>query len=189
MEAYAIEFPEDAMRLYFISNHDENSHSGSEYERLGNAVRVCAVLCFTAANSIPLLYSGQEIPSKKRLLFFDKDTIDWSAQCMMEDFYTTLLQLRKNNSALWTNDPTNELVLVETTDQNKTVLAFIRKSEKDAVLVMVNLSGKSMIKFRLTDLVETGTYRSIWSGLTIDIDDETDFELEAWEYLVYEEVK
>jgi hypothetical protein len=46
-----------------------------------------------------------------------------------------------------------------------------------------------MIKFKLTDLVETGTYRSIWSGLTIDIDDETDFELEAWEYLVYEEVK
>jgi alpha-amylase len=189
VEAYDSEFPEDAMRLYFISNHDENSHSGSEYERLGNAVRACAVLCLTAANGIPLLYSGQEIPNKKRILFFDKDTIDWTSQCMLEDFYATLLRLRKNNTALSANDPNNQLVVVQTNDQHKTVIAFIRKSATDAILVMVNLSGKSMIKFKLTDLVETGTYRSIWSGLTIDIDNETDFELEAWEYLVYEEVK
>jgi alpha-amylase len=189
LQAYSTEFPANAMRLFFITNHDENSHSGCEYDRLGNAVRACAILCFTAANSIPLLYSGQEIPNKKKLLFFDKDTIDWSSQCMLDDFYKTLLQLRKRNSALWAGDPNNQLVSVNTTDENKTVLGFISKSNKDAVLVIVNLSGKSMIKFRLIDLVETGTYRSIWSGFSLDIDEETDFELQAWEYLVYEKIK
>jgi len=76
---YAIErkaFPADAYRMQFITNHDENSWDGSEYERMGDAVKTFTVLTFTFPG-IPLIYSGQESAMSKRLRFFDKDTIPW----------------------------------------------------------------------------------------------------------------
>ena len=41
--------PAWALRLMFTSNHDENSWSGSEFVRLGPAVRVMTALTFSAA--------------------------------------------------------------------------------------------------------------------------------------------
>ena len=40
-------------------------------------------LLFSAClyDGLPLIYSGQELPNKKRLMFFDKDEIDWSEPC------------------------------------------------------------------------------------------------------------
>lgn len=39
--------PHEAFRLMFTSNHDENSWAGSEFERMGDAARVMALLTFT----------------------------------------------------------------------------------------------------------------------------------------------
>lgn len=49
LSKYQTEFPASAIRLFFTSNHDENSHSGSEYERMGDAAIPFAVLCTTGA--------------------------------------------------------------------------------------------------------------------------------------------
>lgn len=76
LQYYHTMFPPEALRAFFTTNHDENSHSGSEYERMGDAARAFAVLCCTW-NGLPLIYSGQELPNYKRLKFFDKDQIDW----------------------------------------------------------------------------------------------------------------
>jgi len=37
LRRYENAFPKNAIRMFFTSNHDENSHSGSEYERMGHA--------------------------------------------------------------------------------------------------------------------------------------------------------
>ena len=92
-------FPPEAIHAYFTTNHDENSHSGSEYERLGDAAMAFAVLCCTW-NGVPLIYSGQEMPNKKRLDFFDKDPIPWTGQFALHSFFKALLELRKRNPAL-----------------------------------------------------------------------------------------
>ena len=189
LKEYKNDFSAEAMRLFFITNHDENSHSGSEYERLGNGVRAFAILCATAPNSIPLIYSGQEIPNKKKLLFFEKDEIDWNYQCLLQDFYATLLQLRKNNSAFGAGDCGGTMEFIYTSDLQQNIMAYLRSNEQDAVLVMLNLTPKSMIKFSLKGFLNKGKYRSIWSGLEIDIDEETHFELQAWDFLVYEKVR
>ena len=42
---YAHQFPPNALRAFFTTNHDENSHNGSEYERLGDATLPFAVFC------------------------------------------------------------------------------------------------------------------------------------------------
>jgi len=36
-------YPQDAYRMYFTSNHDENSWNGTEYERLGDGAKTFAV--------------------------------------------------------------------------------------------------------------------------------------------------
>ena len=74
---YANQCTIHAEKLLFTTNHDENSWNGTEYEKYGDAAMAFAV--FTATwRGIPLIYSGQELPNKKRLRFFDKDEIEWS---------------------------------------------------------------------------------------------------------------
>jgi len=70
-------FPSNAIRMNFITNHDENSWNGTVEERMGEASKAMAVLTYTVPG-MPLIYSGQEAGLDKRLLFFEKDEIDWS---------------------------------------------------------------------------------------------------------------
>jgi glycosidase len=76
-------YPPDAYRMYFTSNHDENSWSGTEFERMGANHLVAFVVSATAESSMPLLYTGQEVSMRKRLRFFDKDTVDWSGPSLV----------------------------------------------------------------------------------------------------------
>ena len=62
-------YNEDAYRLYFTTNHDENSWNGTVFERYGNKHLLQAILAFTI-DGMPLLYSGQEAGLNKRLKFF-----------------------------------------------------------------------------------------------------------------------
>jgi glycosidase len=96
----AARFPREAFRLTFTSNHDENSWSGTEFERMGAAAYACAALCFTLPGSQPLVYTGQEIGLTRRLAFFEKDPItDWT-----ENSHTTLwknlIRFKHENPAL-----------------------------------------------------------------------------------------
>ena len=52
-------YSQDAYRLYFTTNHDENSWKGDVFERYGNTHLLQAILAFTI-DGMPLLYSGQE---------------------------------------------------------------------------------------------------------------------------------
>jgi glycosidase len=70
-------YAEDDMLMNFITNHDENSWAGTEYERMGNYVKGFAALTYLMPG-IPMIYTGQEAGLNKRLRFFEKDTISWS---------------------------------------------------------------------------------------------------------------
>ena len=84
------DYPQDALKLFFTSNHDENTWNGTEYEKYGDAAKAFAVFTFTWTG-IPLIYSGQELPNLKRLKFFDKDCIEWneplSLKIFIKDYY------------------------------------------------------------------------------------------------------
>jgi glycosidase len=181
LEKYLTVFPPNALRAYFTTNHDENSHSGSEYERLGDSAKAFAVLCATLPNSIPLVYSGQELPNRKRLKFFEKDEIEWNGRYLLHDFYKRLLELRRNNNAFVSG---NYVQL--TTNNNDKVLAFAWRGKESEVLVFFNLSWTSYVRFNIESEI-TGRYRNVFSGVQLDIKT-SQFELQAWEYLVYEKV-
>jgi glycosidase len=96
------QFPENAILMNFTSNHDENSWSKSEYDRMGDYVKQMAALTYFLPG-MPLCYSGQEAANKKALEFFEKDVIDFS-NLPLKDFYAELNSIKHDNSALWGND-------------------------------------------------------------------------------------
>ena len=91
-------FPKDAIRMQFTTNHDENSWHGTAIKRLGDAFKSFTAFTFVIPG-MPLIYSGQEAGINKSLDFFEKDTINWS-NFKYEKFYHKLIDLKKNNKAL-----------------------------------------------------------------------------------------
>ena len=131
----AARFPKNAYRLTFTSNHDENSWSGTEFEREGAAANACAVLCFTLPGSQPLIYTGQEIGLDRRLAFFEKDPItDWSDN-EYTVFWKRLVNLKHANPALAAGETGGPIKYFDVPDG---VIAFSRKVKGNEVIVMAN---------------------------------------------------
>jgi glycosidase len=184
LHKYDSKFPKNALHAFFTSNHDENTHSGTEYERLGDAAKPFAVLCATW-NGIPLIYSGQELPMvDKRLHFFDKDLIPWTGQYALHDFYKALLTLRSTNSALRAADRSVRNYRLETTG-NANVFAFLRKNNEREVLVILNLSA-SRQQIKIIGKVAEGQFRNVFTGTDLTMSAEKVFDLNEWGYEVYE---
>lgn len=130
------EYPKNTYQMWFTSNHDENSWNKADYGTMPGEVHApFAVLTQTLPLGIPLIYSGQEEPHLDSLSFFYKDKIKFKDYKRAE-FYKTLLELRKTNASLAANVPATVLK----TDQPKQLYAFMRKKDKHATLVIVNLS-------------------------------------------------
>ena len=136
-------YPPDAMRMYFTSNHDENSWQGTEFERMGQNHVPAFVLSATVKQSLPLLYSGQEVSNAKRLRFFEKDTIDWSGQSR-RDFYRSLFDLKEREAALWNGAWGGDQKRLETGAGDR-VYAFTRTRGESTVLVAVNFGDSAAV--------------------------------------------
>ena len=134
----AARFPKEAFRLTFTSNHDENSWSGTEFEREGAAANACAVLCFTLPGSQPLIYTGQEIGLSRRLQFFEKDPItDWSAN-EYTVFWKKLIDLKHDNPALDAGEKGGDIVWWELPEGLDGLVAFHREVKGNKVIVLAN---------------------------------------------------
>ena len=128
-------FGEQAFRLTFTSNHDENSWAGTEFEREGVYANACAVLCFTLPGSQPLIYTGQEIGLDRRLEFFEKDPItDWSAN-EYTTFWKSLVDLKHGNKALRAGEKGGRIDWWEVPEG---IVAFSRELNGNKVIVIAN---------------------------------------------------
>jgi len=125
-------FPQNAILMNFTSNHDENSWSKSEYDRMGDYVKQMAALTYFLPG-MPLCYSGQEAANKKALQFFEKDVIDFS-NLPLKDFYAELNNVKHSHSALWNND-------VKFLSSNDNVLVFERKSNDEKIICVFNFNA------------------------------------------------
>lgn len=181
LQHYQFDFPQHALRLMFTSNHDENSHSGSEWERLGSSARAFAILCATWHNSIPLIYSGQEIPNYKRLLFFDKDELDWSKGIQLDSFYSKLLHLRRSNPAL--KAIKSQTKIIHTTAHHH-ILCYKKYHGENEVIVILNLSPEA-ITFNLLNVDMHYLLKEIFYGETFTTDA---IYMLPWEYKVFAKV-
>ena len=128
------------IRMYFTSNHDENSWNGTTFERYGNQFQVQTLLAFTMPG-MPLIYNGQESKLSKRLKFFDKDTIQWQ-DYEDEELYSKLLDLRINNSAMWSLDSNNKFKRLNFNE--KKLFAYRRNNSDNEVNVFLNFGSDSI---------------------------------------------
>lgn len=167
-----------AIKMNFITNHDENSWSGTEYDRYGTGVNAFAVLVYTI-RGMPLIYTGQEAGMNKRLEFFEKDTVpDWT-QNETFAFYRQLNQLKHNSPVLWAGDEGAELKRFRTTADDK-ILAYSRRLNEQEVLVILNLSSDT-IAFDFTVPLADESFTDFFSGEKIT---RLPREMTAWEYRV-----
>ena len=79
---------------------------------------------------------------KKRLAFFDKDQIDWNGY-EKQDFISRLLHLKKDNESLWNGDYGSQPIFIDL--ENKNILVYHRGQNENAVLVLINQTGKEQI--------------------------------------------
>ena len=125
-------------QMNFTQNHDENSWNGTERELFGAGADCFTALCFTI-EGMGLIYNGQEASLDKRLLFFNKDEIDWSGKSRAA-FFRTLTDLKHRNRALWNGRYGGPLQKIPTSDDAH-VYAFYREKKGDKALCLFNLSG------------------------------------------------
>jgi glycosidase len=181
LHAYT-QYPAGANKLFFTSNHDENSWNGTEYEKYGNAALAWAVFSCTWLG-MPMLYSGQEGALKKRLEFFNKDVIEWIATPPLAEFYQRLFQLRASNAAI----REGELFILPSQHDDK-VLLFFRRYHEQVVLILLNVSSESRVQVTVEHPWLPGKYRQLFSQLVYDFGVKENFELQSGEYLVFEKL-
>lgn len=174
-------YPADAYRMNFITNHDENSWNGSEFERLKEGVEAFYVLVATS-EGMPLMYNGQEAGLSKRLKFFEKDPIEWK-ESKLKEFYTVLNHLKLKNRALRNGQEGGKMVKLEVSDP-KSVYAFAREKGNDKVVVVLNLSGKDA-EVRISGNQLKGSYSNLFSGGKSNLSAKETFRMKPWEYRVF----
>lgn len=171
----ASSYPAGSWRMYFTSNHDQNSWLSSAVERLGvEGAKAFAVLTFTLPG-MPLIYNGQEIGSFKKLAFFEKDPIEWG-ESPFRAFYRSLSKVHREHPVLYRG--TIEQVSLPA---HPDVIAFLRSEEgEERLMVIVNLSSSG------TTVEMSERYELRKSLFGEDSQSSSKIMLSPWGYGIYE---
>ena len=177
-------YPKGTYPMNFVTNHDENSWNGTEYERLGSvaAVKAASVISFTLPGA-PLLYTGQEVGMNKALKFFEKDQVDYPAiTSPMTPFFTKLIELKTKNPALAVGASAGSIS--EVTTNKNVVTAYARVAGKAKVLVAVNLSAKATL-VKLSWGKNAGTFFDYATNKSVKVASSQAVTIPAWGYRIY----
>lgn len=175
----AAAMPREAFRLMFTSNHDENSWAGTEFERMGDAARIMALMTFTLPQGQPLIYTGQEMGYDHRFEFFEKDPVPaWESNDFTQ-FYKRLIRLRHENPALAAGERGGETHFSVKGAASDGLLLFSRRTADNEVIVCANLSP-NQIAFALPF---DGMRREYFTGQEYAGDSRTS--LKGWQWLVF----
>ncbi len=175
----AAAMPREAFRLMFTSNHDENSWAGTEFERMGDAARVTALLTFTLPNGQParLYRTGDGVRPPLRVL--REDPVPAWKRNGFTDFYAALIRLRHENPALAAGERGGQAAypLGERTPDG--LMLFSRTAGGNEVTVAANLSAEEVA----FDLPFEGSRREFFTGK--EYTGGTRTVLPAWQWLVF----
>jgi len=174
-------FVDNSFKMNFITNHDENSWNGSEYERLKTAVPTFAALTAIVPGMM-LIYSGQESAFDRRLKFFDKDSVSWGT-FSQSGFYQKLNELKNTNRALWGGNKSSKVKLLKC-NKSENILAFERENETNKVLVIMNLSPEA-VKVTFEEQALIDVFTDFFTGKSVQLSAKESFKLKPWEYKIY----
>jgi len=165
--------------LQFITNHDENSWNGTAIERMGDNRKAFAVMSFTVPG-MPLIYSGMEADIDKRLLFFEKDAIDWKGY-PLNDFYKQLVTLKSTDPCLKNGAEGGALKFYDT--GNERIIAYSRAKDDNQLVVLLNLTSE-VAPVTISAQEFAGSYKDAFSGNVVEANGSIQQELDANGYAV-----
>lgn len=176
-------YPQSAMRMMFTSNHDENSWSGSEQNRFGEALEIMTALTFLWEASMPLLYTGQEMGYDHSFLFFDKDAIPEEYQ--QKDYsqlYRKLIQLKHSQAALQAGERGGRIIEIENNAKD-CLMTIVREVEGSRVVAILNLSPYT-IHANYNNGIYAGTYTDAMSGEEVILPVHLEQDIKPWGYTI-----
>lgn len=174
-------WPDNAIKMNFVDNHDKNSWEDTMFARFGPHLRASIVLTATA-EGMPLIYSGQEAGLDKVLSFFGKDEIHWKDHEIGE-LYRTLFHLKHDNEALWNGNWGGKMIPVPNT-RSKKVFSFARKKNQDKVFVVINFSDKQQ-SATFNETIQLGDYVELFSKEELKVKHNTRITIPAYGYKVF----
>lgn len=180
LQADSERYPASAHRMMFTSNHDENSWAGTEFERMGDAAATMAALTYVLPQSLPLIYTGQEIGYDHRFAFFEKDPVPAWEPNRWTAFYTKLNALRHDNPALASGAAGGEMAYMGGAVSD--LMAFTRTAGDNKVVCLFNLSARQQPVIPTVEV--GGEYTDAMTGAKRTIVPGEEFALGPWEYLI-----
>ena len=152
----------EAIRMNFITNHDENSWAGTEFERMGDATKLFAALCYIVPG-MPMIYTGQLSGNHHRLEFFEKDLIDTDEVYSLAELYKSLNAMREHNKALFS--PEVGAPMERIACDNDAIFACKRckqgKHLMNEVIAVMNMSDQPQkVTLETGETYELGPWRS-----------------------------
>lgn len=172
----------DSMKMNFISNHDENSWQGTEFERYGDALPLMRVFNFVYSG-IPLIYSGEEAGSNVKLEFFEKDLIDWSGIDRYTPIYKALTELRRTHPALRSGGEGGVPYFINSS-QPENMLAFKRCVGDRVVIALFNMTPYH-IQPAFYDDDYSGEYKKLLFEDCVELKSGEYDPFAPWEFKVY----
>lgn len=179
-------YPQSALRMMFTSNHDENSWSGSEFSRLGDAVKIMAALTFVLPQGLPLIYTGQEVGYDHSFEFFDRDPLpslelnDWS------EFYRRLTALKHRTPALDSGADGGSFIEIRNNAED-CLMTFVREKGGKRVVCIMNVSPWSIHTDYYTGIY-AGLYRDVMTGEEYHFADHVERDMGPWEFTILEQI-
>ena len=172
----------EAIRMNFISNHDENSWNGTD---MGDAVNLFAAFCYVVPG-MPMIYTGQLSGNHHRLEFFEKDLIDKDEAYAQAALYQQLNALRVRNKALFSPEVGAPMTRIPA--DNEAIFACARIKEgkwhTNTVIAVMNMSSEEQtVTLDLTGM--DGKYRCT-CGKEIELAAEQSFTLKPWQFKILE---
>jgi glycosidase len=175
-------YPDHAIRMRFLSNHDENSWHATVEQDYGPAAGVLRAYTF-AAPGMPLIYNGEEAGLDRMLRFFEKDVIDWRPHPERAHL-ARLFRWKRGNQALWNGAYGGDFVNFKT-NADEQVWAFYRKKNGDKIVAILNLSPKSA-SFSMNDPALAGQYIDVLTDELHELEAKENMTMNPWAYWLLE---
>ena len=135
-------WPIETLKMYFTTNHDENTWNGTVSQRMGDLGKAMFVLSSMMERSLPLVYTGQEAGLDHQFPFFTKDTIglDWSTTSADASFFAEMIALKHNHVTLSNGVDRHEMALQIDTTSNSAMITRGKKGSTDQVVAIFQFS-------------------------------------------------
>ena len=175
-------YPNSAMKMMFTSNHDENSWSGSEFDRFGAAREVMTALTFVWEAAMPLLYTGQEVGYNHSFEFFERDYIPAEKYQANEDteLYRKLIALKHSQPALQAGERGGRTIEIDNNAKD-CLMTFVRELGDSRVVAIMNLSPYT-IHTDYNNGIYAGEYTNAITGEKVLLPVHLEQDIEPWGY-------